>query len=89
MEKFVHQSAVKGYHAYRDRWDPVLGEILDNQRELDNLVEKPAVAVYKGSGTVGYILREIFKTVWHFIKHSGEVQIQITERHHHSQIAGG
>ena len=38
-------SYIRGYHAYRDIWSPVVGEILLLKREPDNLVDKTATKV--------------------------------------------
>ena len=40
-------SYIRGYHAYKDIWSPVVGEILLLKREPDSLVDASAIAVWK------------------------------------------
>ena len=42
-------SYIRGYHAHRDIWSLVVGEILLFKREPENLVDTSAVAVWKES----------------------------------------
>ena len=48
-------SYIRGYHAYRDIWSPVVEEILPLKREPDNLVDASAVAVWKEDKIVGHV----------------------------------
>ena len=51
----VH-SFVRGLHAYKDIWTPVVGEILRLRREPDNIRDRHAVAVMDASDRiVGHI----------------------------------
>ena len=43
----------RGYHTYKDVWILRIGEVLLLKRELENKVDKNAVAVTIGSGEVG------------------------------------
>ena len=40
-------SYIRGYHAYQDIWNPVVGESLLLKREPDNSVDSSAVAVWR------------------------------------------
>ena len=42
---FFISSVVRGYHAYKDIWQPDVGEELQCQRAVGNLVDAFAVAV--------------------------------------------
>ena len=46
---------VRGYHAYKDNWNPVIGKTLGVRREPTNMIDKHAVAVVKDSVIVGHI----------------------------------
>ena len=46
-------SYIRGYHAYRDIWSPVVREILLLKREPDNFVDMSAIAVWKEDKIVG------------------------------------
>ena len=46
---------VRGYHAYQDSWDALIGEELVRAREPDNLRDPFAVAVMKSDAALGGI----------------------------------
>ena len=48
-------SFLKGYHAYRNMWVPVKGEIMQAEIEPINSVDKYAVAAIRGGLVVGYL----------------------------------
>ena len=48
MESFELYSAVRGYHVYRDVWEPSVGEKLVARREFNNDFDKFAVKVLNG-----------------------------------------
>ena len=48
-------SFVRGYHAYKDIWEPENGEILELRRERENCTDVNAVAIVKDSRTVGHV----------------------------------
>ena len=85
----VIESAIRGFHVYKDIWDPKLNEILQTKRELNNYVDKHAVAVCRGDETVGHVPREISKVSWHFILHGGQIQCVVLGPRRHSHEAGG
>ena len=58
MEKFTFNSAVRGYHVYKDVWKPAIGEKRHAEQELDNAVDKFVIMVVKNNKTVGHIPRE-------------------------------
>ena len=59
METFQKESCIRGYHIYRERWDAVVGEKLECQRERGNTTDMYAVAVIKDSTIVGHLPRKI------------------------------
>ena len=45
MEKFTFDSAVRGYHVYKDVWKPAIGEKLHAEQEPDNAVDRFAMNI--------------------------------------------
>ena len=54
LELLEIQSYIRGHHAYRDSWTPVLGETL-SKRETTNPKDKNAVAVHIEVTIVGHV----------------------------------
>ena len=48
-------SFIRGYHAYKDIWQPRVGEILLLEREPDNCDDKMAMAIIKSHTVVGHV----------------------------------
>ena len=48
-------SYVRGYHVYKDYWEPRIGETLLLRREPHNDRDRRAVAVMKEQGIVGHV----------------------------------
>ena len=87
---YVKNSAVRGFHVYKDIWKPQVSEVLDCKREFNNPEDKFAVGVTKDDTTVGHVPREFSKVTWNFIKHGGIVTVRITDcKRRHSTTAGG
>ena len=55
MESFELSSAVRGYHVYRDAWEPSVGEKLVARREFNNHFDKFAVKRLSGGETVDHV----------------------------------
>ena len=57
--ELVWPSCIRGYHVYGENWTAVLGEELNCEREIGNMVDRYAVAVKKPDmgETVGHCLR--------------------------------
>ena len=47
VAEFHSYMYIRGYHAYRNIWSPVVREILLLKRESDNLVDSSAIGVWK------------------------------------------
>ena len=52
---FEMVSYVKGYHVYKTLWNPLIGELLLNEREPDSTMDKYAVCVKKENKIVGHL----------------------------------
>ena len=71
-------SYIREYHAYRDIWSPVVGEIMLLKREPDNLVDAAAVAVWKEDKIVGHVPYNIASVISQFLRrdcNKGFVQV--------------
>ena len=90
MEKFAFDSAVRGYHVYKDVWKPAIGEKLHAEQEPDNAVDKFAMKVVKNNETVGHLPREDSRILWYFIARGGKICVEVTGRRRHcKQLCGG
>ena len=90
MESFELYSAVRGYHVYRDVWEPSVGEKLVARREFDNHFDKFAVKVLNGEETVGHLPREYLRIAWYFLARGGSISVEVSgHRRHCKQLCGG
>ena len=67
------KSTVMGFHVYRNKWEPVIGEILNARMEPQNEVDKYAVAVLdKEKNVIGHLPKgtsgKYAKTIFHFLR---------------------
>ena len=53
VNEYQHKSTVKGFHVYKEIWNPVWGEVLDTRMELENPADKYAVCIEKNGNIVG------------------------------------
>ena len=60
-------SFIRGYHAYRDIWIPVQGEVLILRREPTNEKDKSAVAIHKEGDVVGHVPYNISSLLSNFL----------------------
>ncbi len=74
---FVVEAMVRGYHVYREIWDATVGEELDCQRETANVLDTFAVAVIKGSVTVGHVPRKISCICSVFLRRGGSIRCRV------------
>ena len=61
------RSFVRGHHEYYRTWTPVIGEQLPVKRELSNVHDPFAVAVWKGGEDVGQAPKSLSKTMSFFL----------------------
>ena len=56
-ERFFVDSVVRGFHVYKDIWNPVVGELLVCKQEFGNLHDPYTVSVVHEDGViVGHII---------------------------------
>ena len=68
MVTLAVDSYIRGYHAYKDSWDPYIGEVLPLEREPENPEDRFAVAVKKAGECVGHIPYNLAPTVSAFLR---------------------
>ena len=49
LATYEYDSFARGYHAYMDVWNPLIGDILKCKRESGNEVEKHTVAIMQSN----------------------------------------
>ena len=103
MAAFEHtiESAIRGYHVYKDIWSPYMHEQLRTTQELGNSEDQHAVAVIKDNGSslsstssysndiIGHVPKEISRTCWFFLQHDGEIQCEVIGSKRRSPLIQG
>ena len=81
------KSTVMGFHVYQNKWEPVIGEILNTRMEPQNEVDKYAVAVLdKEKSVIGHLPKETSgkyaKTIFYFLKNDSMniCKVKVTEK---------
>ena len=70
---------IRGYHVYKEVWNPSIGEAFVSFAEEENSHDRKAVAVTCAEGyVVGHLPCEISGLCFHFIEHGGEINGKIT-----------
>ena len=67
-ERLFVDSAVMGFHVYKDQWAPVVGETLMCEREFGNIHDPYAVSVVRDITIVGHVPRKISCLCFFFLK---------------------
>ncbi len=81
------ESCIRGYHAYKDVWDPQIGNRLETEIDEVNQHDRYAVGVLdNGQDTVGHIPREISKICFYFKKRGGQIIAEVTNRRKRSNV---
>ena len=84
-------SCIRGYHAYKDIWNPSVRDMLECCRELTNVQNRYAVAVVYNcrkdmdddlddDTTVGHLPRKISCVCSLFVQHGGSITCEISGR---------
>jgi len=80
MERFSIDSAVQGFHVYKDIWNPEIGEVLICEQEFGNLHNPYAISVVcEDNVMVGHVPRTISALCYFFLR-KGSILCQITGR---------
>ena len=75
---FSLDSCVRGYHVYKDIWNPAVGDELPCLRESDNAADRYAVAMKKDDAIVGQVPRKISRVCSLFLARGGSIQCVVT-----------
>ena len=65
IEKLELSTAVRGYHIYKDIWEPSVGGKLIAQREFENKFDKFAVKVFNSREAVVHLPRKFSERAWY------------------------
>ena len=82
---FSVESCVRGYHVYKNTWEPYHGECLCCSREHYNRTDPFAVAVMKGEDTVGRVPRRFSCATNLFLQSGGVVSCEISGARRYSR----
>ena len=78
-EEWRFACVIRGYHVYKDVWDPYPGDSFTTKHEQNNQHDKYTVAVLpvdaKSKGPVGHLPKEISKECCLFIPYGGTFTI--------------
>ena len=84
MVFFTVSAMVRGYHIYKEIWNAEVNEELTCEREIGNRSDTFAVAVKKGTVTVGHIPRCISSICSIFIRRGGSITCTVTGNRRYS-----
>ena len=91
--ELVWPSCIHGYHVYGEKWTAVLGEELNCEREIGNVVDRYAVAVKKPDmgETVGHVPKRISRMCSSFLQQGYALTATVTGQHRYSSdlVQGG
>ena len=74
MSEFIIDSTIRGFHVYKSLWMSEIGEELSTVREIANTHDHFAVAIRKGTLTIGHVPGEISKVCWFFLRCGGTIK---------------
>ena len=83
-ETLAINSAVRGFHVYKNEWNPVLGETLLCEQEFGNIHDPYAVAVVRDKTIIGHVPRKISSLCFFFLKKNGSILCQVTGKRRRS-----
>ena len=74
MERFSIDYAVRGFHVYKDIWNPEIDEVLLCEHEFGNLHGPYAVSVVREDDVmVGHVPRTISALCYFFLRRNGMI----------------
>ena len=84
-ERFFVDSVIRGFHIYKDIWDPEVGELLVCRQEYGNLYDPYAASVIRGDNViVGHVPQKISSLCYFFLRKNGTILCQVMGRRCHS-----
>ena len=84
MKIFEFDSAVRGYHYYKQYWEPVENEELDCYHEANNAYDYFAIKTCsRESGTtVGHLPMEIARATYFLLLRGAKIVVKLTATHY-------
>ena len=75
---FVLESVIRGHHASKQHWTPVVGESLAVECEPSNPFDSYAVSVSRDGTIVGHVPREVRRQFYTFLHNGGNITCEVT-----------
>lgn len=90
MQQFQINCGSRGFHIYRDVWNPVRGEILEVNHDYGNVHDPFALSLNAASrgrrlaifDIVGHIPREISRFCHYFLSYGGSLEARVRDSHY-------
>ena len=89
QEEATLSYSIRGYHVYRAIWSAALGEILQRERELDNVYDRYAVYVMRQGTIIGHIPQRIFRVCSVFLRRGGQISCKVMGSRRYSDSSNG
>jgi len=77
MSEVIIDIAIRGFHVYKSLWTPEIGEELSTVQKTANTHDRFAVAIHKGTLTIGHVPAEISKVCWFFLRCGGTIKYRV------------
>ena len=77
---FLYVSVIRGHHAYKAVWTPIVGEAVEVSCEPSNPYDGHAVCVTRDGSTVGHVPRRIRRVFFTFLSEAGIITCEVTGR---------
>ena len=78
MSSYRTESCIRGFHIYKEVWTPFIRERLGCARERSNTEDPFAVAIKRGTETVGHVPRTISFVCTLFLRQCGFISCEVT-----------
>ena len=72
------ESCIRGFHIYEEVWTPFIGERLGCAGERSNREDLFAIAMKRGTETVGHVPRTISCVFTLFLQQRGSISCEVT-----------
>ena len=85
VREFECESCIRGYHVYKEIWNPTVGEHLICERESLNPSDRYAVAVVKDDVIIGHLPRVLSQLCSLFIARGGTISCIVNGARRYSE----
>ena len=75
--EYAMVGCVRGYHVYNEIWEAVVGERLISERELENQMDRNAVAIKNDGKILGLEPKKISKICLLFFQRGGSISVAL------------